>query len=259
MMRPLCAAAMLLLPLAAAAESRLPFGREWVGDRELPRPWGVGFDLVTLDQDYEIDALSFTLPGVTLGDTDVIDVTNEVQHADIKADVWLLPFLNVHALLGKLEGDTDVDLSGVSIPNLPIPLGVLPIRYKGTVYGAGFTAVYGGEHWFVSLTGNYADTDVEGDFDSSVRSVTWQPRIGALWQSWAFWVGGFYLDADERHSGTIALPGLGAIPFDVSLGEADKLSYVGGARYRMGEHAEATLELGGGSRQVTVFNLTFRF
>jgi hypothetical protein len=251
-------AALALVPCLAHADSGLPFMRDMVGDRELPLPFGVGFDIFTLDQGYDIDALSFTLPGVSLSDPSVIDVRNEVQHADLKFDVWLLPFLNVFAIYGHIEGDTLVDLSRVPA-QLPIPLGALPVEYSGQVYGGGATLAYGGERWFASLTGTYADTDLSGDFDSSVESLTWQPKVGVLWKEWAFWVGGLYLDADERHRGVFQFPGLGAIPFDVSLTESDAFNYTIGARYAFGRYAEATLELGGGDRDTTLFNFAWRF
>jgi hypothetical protein len=40
---------------------------------------------------------------------------------------------------------TIVHLGNVPIPGLPFPLGKLNVDYDGTVYGAGFTLVYGGE------------------------------------------------------------------------------------------------------------------
>ena len=56
-----------------------------------------------LEQDYDIQSLSFQLPGVPSIDPSEIGVTNEVQHYDLKLDVWLTPFLNVFALVGRME------------------------------------------------------------------------------------------------------------------------------------------------------------
>ena len=57
-----------LLPLSSMAESGLPFLKDMAGDRDLPRPWGIGFDFYTMDQDYDIKSLTFDLPGVSVGD-----------------------------------------------------------------------------------------------------------------------------------------------------------------------------------------------
>lgn len=249
---------LVLAATSAGAESRLPFGRDWVGDRELPPPFGVGVDLFTMQQDYDLQRLAFTLPGVSLADPSVIAVETEIEHEDLKFDVWLLPFLNVFGIYGHISGDTRVDLSRVP-SQLPIPLGTLPVKYGGQVYGGGFTLAYGGEHWFASLTGTYADTDLKGDFDSSVESTTWQPRIGYVNGGWQYWIGGFYLDADEKHSGNFVFPGLGVIPFEVELTEKDSFNLTAGVHTMLGDHVEISLELGGGDRTTTLLNLGWRF
>ena len=82
-MRSLFLVLAILLPLTAAADSGLPWMKDLAGDRDLPRPWGVGIDFYTMDQDYDIKDLEFALPGVSLGDPSKIEVTNEVQHFDI--------------------------------------------------------------------------------------------------------------------------------------------------------------------------------
>jgi hypothetical protein len=251
------AAALLAAP-AAQADSVFPLMREIAGDRDLPRPYGVGVDLFTLDQDYDIEQLSFTLPGVGAVDTSTIDVDNEIFESDVKFDVWVLPFLNVFGIFGHISGDTAVDLSGVPL-QLPVPLGTLDIDYSGQVWGGGATLAFGGEHWFASLTGTYAKSDLSGDFDSDVKSTTWQPRVGYLTGPWAFFVGGYYIDAEERHQGAIALPGLGQVPFDVQLESSSKFNPSAGVYYRLSDRAETTLELGGGDRQTTLFNFTWRF
>ncbi len=252
------------LMLAAAgvhAQSALPFMRDQVGDRWLPPPFGIGVDIFTMDQDYQIDSLQFTLPGVSLPDPSVLEVKNEILHTDVKLDVWLFPFLNVFGIFGHIEGDTLVDLGNVpiTIPGLPIAIRTLPVEYSGQVYGGGATLAYGGEHWFASVTGTYAETDLSGDFDSSVDSLTWQPRVGYVNGSWQFFAGGYFIDAEERHTGVFALPGVGGVPFDVQLSSDDGFSPSAGVHYYFGDTAEATLEFGGGDRDITLLNLALRF
>lgn len=258
MKKCLILAALLAAP-AAQADSPFPLMRDIAGDRELPRPYGVGIDFFTLDQGYDIDSLAFSLPGVGGVDTDVIDVDNNVWESDIKFDVWVLPFLNVFGIFGHVSGDTAVDLSAVPLP-LPVPLGTLDIEYSGQVFGGGATLAFAGEHWFTSLTGTYTKSDLSGDFDSDVKSVTWQPRVGYLNGPWVFFAGGYYIDTEEKHQGAIALPGLGSVPFDVTLESNSKFNPSLGVYYRFTDHAETTLELGGGNgRQTTLLNFTWRF
>ncbi len=260
-MRGLILLLAVLLPLSSSADSALPFMKDMAGDRELPRPWGIGLDFFTMDQDYDIKDLSFALPGVIVGDPTKILVTNEVQHFDLKGDVWLLPFLNVYALVGRVDTKTVVDFSNADISGLPagISLGTLPVNFDGTVYGLGFTLAYGTESWFTALTTTWTSTSTSGDLESSVDSLSIQPRIGLLRDNWRFWVGGMYLDTDEKHSGVFPLPFIGDVPFEVELVTKDNWNYSAGAGYVFSDRANLSLELGFGNRTHTLFNFNYRF
>jgi hypothetical protein len=258
-MRRLLSALMLLLPLTASAESRLPFWQDRVGDVELPLPFGVGFDFYTMDQVYDIDYLNFALPGISLDDPSLLGVTNDVKHMDLKIDAWILPFLNVFGLVGQIDSKTVIDLSKAPVQGLPFPLGELVVDTDGTVLGLGFTLVYGTENWFTSLTSTFTDTDLRGNFDSSVSSITVQPRVGLIRSNWQFWVGGLYLDTEETHRGIVELPVLGDINFDVVLGGADDWNVAVGAKHDFSKKASLSFEVGFGDRDHTLFNYTYRF
>lgn len=259
MRRMLPALLMLLLPMGAMAESRLPFLQDRVGDAELPLPFGIGIDFYTMDQDYDIESLIFALDGISLEDPSLLDVTNDVKHMDIKIDAWLLPFLNVFGIIGKIDSTTVIDLSKAPVQGLPFPLGELAVDTDGTVLGLGFTLAYGTPKWFTSLTTTYTDTDLSGNFDSSVESITVQPRVGLVRGPWQFWVGGLYLDTEEKHSGVVPLPPLGDIDFDVVLGGADDWNVAFGVRHVFSQRASLSLEIGVGDREHTLFNYNFRF
>jgi len=252
-------ALVLFLPLNVLAETGPLFMKHLLGDREFYEPWGIGIDFFTMDQQYKIKSLEFQLPGISIPDPSQLDVQNEIQHFDLKLDVWLTPFLNVFGVLGQMDAETVVDLSSVPVTGLPFPLGKIPVKYDGTVYGLGFTLAYGGEHWFTSLTTTWTDTDLSGDFKSSVKTVTAQPRIGLLKNRWQFWVGGMYLDTDETHSGTIPLPILGDVPFSVELEGADKWNTAVGVGYTFSPKATFYFEVGFGKRDHTLANFTYRF
>ena len=250
---------MLMVPLAAIADSGPLFMKNLLGEREFYEPWGIGFDFYTMEQPYDIKQLTFDLPGVSIPDASQLDVHNYVTHYDLKADVWLTPFLNVFGILGHMKAETVVDLSSVPVTGLPFRLGKLPVNYDGWVYGLGLTLAYGGEHWFTSVTSTWTDTSLNGDFDSSVKSFTAQPRIGPLWGKWAFWLGGLYIDTKENHSGVVQLPVLGAVPFEVELQGSNKWNTAVGAGYAFSTKAMLYLEVGFGKRDHTLFNFTYRF
>lgn len=258
-MRRVLLALIFLLPLSAVADSGPLFMKDLLGGREFFEPWGVGVDFYTMNQQYSIKHLEFDLPGVSLPDPSLLDVRNKVQHYDIKLDVWLTPFLDVFGILGHINADTTVDLTNVPVVGLPFPLGKLPVSYDGTVFGGGVTLAYGGDRWFTSVTSTWTDTSLSGDFDSSVKTFTAQPRIGLVVDKWNFWVGGLYLDTEEKHSGVVQLPVLGSVPFAVELKGSDKWNTAVGAGYVFSPKAMLYMEVGFGNRDHTLFNFTFRF
>jgi hypothetical protein len=263
-MRRFAIALLLLSPVSAPAQEsggEPLFMKHLVQGKAFFEPWGIGLDFFTMDQDYQIESLQFVLPGVDIGDPSKIRVSNELQHLDLKVDAWVTPFLNVFALIGRVDADTYVDLSGVPVTGLPFPLGILPVAYDGTVYGLGANLVYGTDRWFAALNNTWTDADLGGDFDTSVQTFSAQPRVGLIFGGWSFWAGGMYLDVEESHSGTIALPvpGLPPVPFSVELASQDKWNYALGVAHVFSPKAHLSLEVGFGDRDHTLFNYTYRF
>lgn len=268
MSRPLITALVLMFgfqfsvaAMAQENDSGPLFMKHLVEGDEFFEPWGIGIDFFTMDQQYKIRNLQFDLPGVGLPDPSLLDIENDIQHFDLKLDVWLTPFLNVFGLLGHVDAETVVDFSAAPITGLPIPLSQLPISYDGTVYGGGFTLVYGSDKWFASATTTYTDASLSGDFDSSVQSLSVQPRLGLIRDKWQFWVGGMYLDTEEDHSGIIVLPvpGIPPVPFSVELEGVDKWNTAVGVGHVFSAKAQLSFEVGFGDRDHTLFNFTYRF
>jgi len=257
-------ALILLAPLAAPAQETSGgplFMKDMLQGREFFETWGVGVDYFTMKQDYKLKSLQFDLPGVGVGDPSLIGVTNELDHYDLKLDVWVTPFLNVFGLIGRVDAKTYVDLSKVPVQGLPVSLGTVPVAYDGTVYGAGFNLLYGTDRWFASLNNTWTDASLSGDFDSSVKTFSSQPRIGLLFNRSTVWIGGMYLDTEEKHAGAIALPipGLPPIPFAVELESMEAWNYAIGIGHVFSPKAHFSIEVGFGDRTHTLANFTYRF
>lgn len=259
----------LVLPLSGQADPL--FGKDMVGDRNLPRAFGIGIDYFNMDQPYQIDRLIFapppTFPLPPITNVGAIIVDNEIEHVDLKLDVWVLPFLNVFGIYGSIDGQTTVDLRNVGVP-LPPGFDVLRVNYNGDVYGGGIVLAVGGDRWFASLTGTFTDTDLSGSFRSSVEAAAFQPRFGIrATETTEVWIGGYFIDAEETHSGVINLdlgtlgPGF-PIPIDfaVDLSQEEDFNFSMGLHSMFSEHWETTVEVGGGGDRSTVLaNLTYRF
>lgn len=261
---------MLILALPETVLADPLFGKDMAGDRELPRAFGIGIDYFNMNQPYQIDSLSFMTPPAfplpPIADVNAIIVRNEIENVDLKFDVWLLPFLNVFGVYGSIDGSTTVDLRNVGVP-LPPGFQMLDIKYDGDVYGGGLVLTVGGDRWFASVTGTFTDTSLSGSFNSSVEATAIQPRFGIrATESTEVWIGGYFIDAEESHSGTILLdlgilgPGV-PIPIDfaVDLSQQEDFSFSLGIHTMFSEHWEATVEIGAGDRDTALANMTYRF
>ena len=255
---------LLALPFAGRADAL--FGNDLAGDAKLPRKFGVGIDYFDMSQPYQIDSLTLSPPVLPITGGEDIGVDNDVRYVDLKVDVWLFPFLNVFGIYGNIDGNTKVDLSGLGLP-LPPDIETLPVDYHGDVRGGGLVLAAGGEKWFASLTGTWVTTSLSGDYNSSVSVRTLQPRLGLRnGDSMEFWVGGYIIDAEEKHSGTIVLdlgplvPG-GPVPIDfaVDLSQKEDFNLSVGTHMMFSDSWEATVEVGGGDRDTVLANFTYRF
>lgn len=263
---------MLAFPFVGQADPL--FGKGMAGDRDLPRAFGIGIDYFNMSQPYQIDSLSFCtppnclLPIPPITNVGAIVVDSDVENVDLKFDLWLFPFLNVFGIYGQIDGSTTVDLSNVGIP-LPPQLNSIRISYDGDVYGGGLVLAVGGDKWFASVTSTFTDTSLKGSFTSSVEATTIQPRIGVrASENTEVWIGGYFIDAEETHSGVIDLPlGPPVIPvpaivpvdFAVNLSQQEDFNFSLGIHSMFSEHWEATVEVGGGDRNTVLGNLTYRF
>lgn len=267
----------LAFPITSFADAW--FGNGLAGDQKLPPTYGIGIDYFNMRQPYALDNLTLIDTGpvdvdlgqILLPDPSILPIDNEIRHTDLKVDVWVAPFLNIFGIYGHVEGETRINLGVLGLP-LPPQTNSLTIDYDGKVYGGGFVLAAGGERWFGSLTGTYTDTDLSGDFDSSVKATIYQPRFGLRFGDHTeFWVGGYFLDAEEKHSGTIDLDlGLVAtqlpppidgqdVDFQVDLSQDKDFNWSVGTHMTWADAWEATIEVGAGDRQTALANVTYRF
>lgn len=267
-MRILQLALFVIAAIPAFSQADPLFGRDWAAGADMPKAFGIGIDYFNMDQPYKLNSLTFVAPpGAPFPpsvDPSLINADNDIENFDLKVDVWLLPFLNVFGIYGQIDGQTAVDLSGL---NLGLPPGAdrFNINYDGDVFGGGVVLAVGGDRWFGSVTATFTDTDLSGDFQSSVSATTIQPRIGMRANANVnVWVGGYIIDADESHSGTINIDlgfGIPVIPIDfaVDLSQETDFNPSVGVHMALDNGWEATVEVGGGNRSTALGNITYRF
>ena len=181
-----------------------------------------------------------------------IDSVSITQSLQIKADLWVLPFLNVFATLGKVTGEADIeviidraDAPTICIPS-PIPIKppictpntftgsfLLPVKanIERTSATLGLTGTYSIGRWYTALTASYTDT--YGDNASDITTTNASIRAGRRFffkngTMLSPFFGVNYLDIDTRVQGTTSLDD--AFPdgdsinvrYDIQLDNEDK-------------------------------------
>lgn len=233
------------------SELMFPLYRSMAGDRELPKPYGLGITYHYQKQDYDLAKLMVSLPGIDIGQAaDAVKVENNTTEVNLKFDLWLLPFLNIFAIIGHVEGETEVQV--------PLLMQTLEIDYDGLVYGAGVTLAAGYKDFFGLLTMLYTETDLDVS-TSSVDAFIVSPRVGYKTGFGQIWIGAMYQHTEEKHEGTIILPQFGKINFDVELEEKDPWNYLAGVKIDIRKNLDLEIEGGIGERKQVTASLTYRF
>ncbi len=239
------------------------WGKEMVESANFPAPFGISAVYFGQQQDYEVESLSLGIPGFGGFPTDLLKIDNEIDEINAKFDAWLLPWLNVFAIAGQLDGETKVEFP--QIPGaFPLPFSTIRIQYDGEVFGAGAVIAGGTDRFFGSLTTIFTNTSLSGDFDSSADAFVVSPRLGIHNQVGALYAGAMYQEANEEHKGTIGLPlipGLPPIPvpFDVQLRQKDDWNWLVGGTVALGSHWTLQAEGGFGDREHVDLELGYRF
>lgn len=241
--------------LAAGAGAQSLRDQALARGAKLPNPFGISISIYTQSQNYAIDKLLLGVQSIDPAAAKNLKIENTTKAAHLQADYWVLPFLDVYGILGKVRGTTKVNLSQV---NIGLPLQDLDLKYEGWLYGAGIVLAYGGEHVFGSLDLNYNNTSLDVE-TASVWAWLATPRIGYSFGKVAAYVGAMYQSPQEKHKGTFNIPDFGPVPYDVTLGAKDKWSYLAGLNAPFGPHWVLTLEGGFGPRTAALVHLDYRF
>jgi hypothetical protein len=263
-----------ILPAGAGVVADSPVGTESAAMPVFRNKFGVEVAYYHQEQPYELSGVpQLSLPpalpgGFVISNAALTNIENEIDHAHIKFDYDVLPFLNLFALAGWVDGQTSLNASGTltqaTLPPTVIPISLpFQIDYDGFVYGIGTTLSYGGENWFTSLTALYTRTDVDVR-NSDIDAFAIMPRVGYKWNALTVWIGAMYLETDEEHQGIYNVnlgPPIGAVPvsYSLNLQQEEEINFLIGLNYEFSENWNATLEAGLGDRESIQVGVQARF
>jgi hypothetical protein len=130
----------------------------------------------------------------------------------VRPDVWVFPFLNVYAIMGKSQASTDVGF-GLWLPDSTNTYSEIlststKVDFQATTFGIGMTPTIGVGGGFLALDMNVAWTDVP-QLSKPARTFVFGPRLGKNFKlgkperSIAVWVGGFRVHINSETDGSV--------------------------------------------------------
>ncbi|QFU76296.1 hypothetical protein EY643_11850 [Halioglobus maricola] len=227
---------------------------------ELPKTYGLG--LAGYYQRQDIDLQGFKVQGIDItNDLPLIDpfgsdVENEAVTGQLRADVWVLPFLNVSLLLGELETESDVTLRFTPGFRNLVGLGggvELPEFYSfesntsGSTVGLGLLTGFQYEQLVMSLGVNYVETTTN-ETNSDITSILWLGMVGYDFGAIGLQAlaGVQYLDIEQTLEGSLPLEGGQALNFSLDLG-IDETTFLVGFNKDIGSNWTLSAFLGANS------------
>jgi hypothetical protein len=276
-------------------EWALPFLAQKVIDRgfNLPRPYGLSIVYTTIQQNVALSDLEVTFdPSKPLKDINFVDLSNSSSNNDtwqLKLDAWILPFLNMYALFGTVEGtgsvnvalnakeffdDVDTSIcSGGIIPDFcnGYVSANAPMKYHGYNYGIGVLVATAYKDYFFAMPLSYVITDLNVS-TSNQQTFNAIPRFGYNIQTahsgkYGLYLGGNYLQSHADLTGTFVLPMASSpIGHDVNLQykihehPQDIWNAIAGVNWEMSDRWSAVLEIGASDhRRMQTFIFNYRF
>jgi hypothetical protein len=145
-------------------------------------------------------------------------VESEVNNYNVRLDAWVLPFLNVYGVAGKVNGENkvsgiEVDLSGIDPNYKPFVGQLVPssftLDYEGSVYGIGTVLAAGKGRYWGTIDYNFTRANLDIS-TSEIDTHTVTPRVGVKGEAGgikgSLWIGSMFQRTDERQLGSLGFP-----------------------------------------------------
>jgi len=251
----------------SAKDSFFPLWKSLLEGKDFLPPYGVNVVLFDLSGQWDVKNFSASVNGQDLvslsGTANVHPFTYGAR-----ADVWVLPFLNVFAVGGGVK--LNVQAIG---EDLPLGISGLPPKpVRGDVFlDLDFTGYYGGVgtvvmgRWkdlFASADASAVWTHLvsqqSGVTGNELVTYTASVRLGYIAGAVQPYVGARYVRKIDHFEGTVAGPGGSPVTFAVDL-QAPEWNYDVGAHALIARHFEFLVEAGFGKRTHGLANIGYRF
>jgi hypothetical protein len=188
---------------------------------DLPYSAGLSVNYLTQESELVIENIMVGFNGGPQYNIDEIiridEALSKASAINIRPDVWVFPFLNVYAILGKVSSSTKIG-AGIFLPDTAnvwseIASFGTTAEFDGTVTGIGITPTMGVGGGWIALDMNFAWTDISA-LDKPVKTFVFGPRFGKTFKfkkpqnQMAVWVGGFRVKFSSETSGSLPIADL---------------------------------------------------
>jgi len=237
---------LVALPVVADdGDSRLPFLGEEARKRgiELPPPYGIGLVYYQLVRDIEIKEVRVGRNGAALQpvpDFAQFSSDSNVKNLNLKADVWILPFLNLYAIAGTVKNKSTTN---IAIGNKSYSV---PTKIDGSVGGLGMTLAGGYKAFFVAGDVNAAQADL--GFDDKFKALISSARLGWFGKAGGrpirVWANATYWDTFATAKGSVVDTDGSTLKFEVDQGPKYPWTYGVGFNYNVRPWADMSVDAG---------------
>jgi hypothetical protein len=219
----------------------------------LPLPFGASLIVLGLDN-RKIDVTDVRIglknPPQSVSDVVQLGAASNVFNANLKFDAWLLPFLNVYALLGYVHNDSTTHVHVTLQRPGPLP----PQQYErdvttdlsGMVGGLGLTLAGGYGPFFLVFDANYVQSDLGFDdaFKATIATVRagWNGKLRTL--PLQLWLGAGNWDTAATASSTVEIPQLGPLTFQADQRPHTPWMYDLGTAMELSRRVQLLLDVG---------------
>lgn len=199
----------------------------------MPLSAGIGVNYLWQESDLTISDLMVGFNNGPMMDlAEIVRFNSAVARANavnIRPDLWILPFLNVYAIVAVAKTSTTID-AGLWLPDTSnnwheVAAFSSEAKFDAQTFGFGVTPTFGIAGGWVALDMNFAWSDVSA-LDKPAFSFVFGPRIGKTFKfenpqtTASVWVGGFRLNLGSSTSGSLNLSEV--LPIEDLQGKVDQ-------------------------------------
>lgn len=248
---------------------------------KLPLPIGLSGTYYAQDESFRMPELKLGGHGGRLLDAGSLVRVPDIkiaEHAELaRLDAWVLPFLNLYAIAGYVEGNANIAIEPAVFPPQCSPKFNLRLSYEGPTVGLGGTLAMGFKPFKArpTIVFGLADLNVTETFLDFRRPVTSLEPVtvavlnvrggvrdrvlhtsclGDVYMS--LWGGAMWEGVQQVMSGSVSILDL---DFQGKVNAVNPWNTIVGGSLELGEHISATLDVGFGERKSLMLSATFRF